>query len=185
MQKTDLSTFRNPHFDRGAPRWKELLWMLLSALCFRHSLSVWNGGKVWLLRSFGAQVGTGVLIKPSVHIKFPWKLRIGDHVWIGEKVWIDNLAIVCIGDHCCLSQGAMLLCGNHDYSKPSFDLIAQPITLEEGVWIGARSTVCPGVTCRSHAVLAVQSVATAELQSYTIYQGNPARPKKERAIKPQ
>jgi putative colanic acid biosynthesis acetyltransferase WcaF len=170
---TDLSTFRNPDFQRGAPLWKELAWMLVSALFFRHSLCCSPVMK-WWLRRFGARIGRGVLIKPSVQIKFPWKLTIGDHSWIGERVWIDNLAEVSIGANVCISQGALLLTGNHDYKKASFDLITQAIVLEEGVWIGARAVVCPGVTARSHAVLSVGSVATKEMEGYGVYQGNPA-----------
>lgn len=131
---------------------------------------------------FGAHVGKGVVIKPHVRIKYPWRMVIGNHVWIGEDVWIDNLAKVVIGDNCCLSQGAFLLCGNHDYSKTTFDLIIGEIHLEEGVWIGAKSIVCPGVTCRSHAVLAVGSVATKDLDAYGIYQGNPALKVRERIL---
>lgn len=171
---SDLSSFSNPDFDRGAPFWKEAAWMFVSAMFFRHELSLWNGAKVWWLRRFGAQVGRGVLIKPSVQVKFPWKLSIGDHSWIGEGVWIDNLERVEIGANVCISQGALLLTGNHDYRKPSFDLIVKPIVLEEGVWIGARAVVCPGVTARSHAVLSVGSVATRDLDAYGVYQGVPA-----------
>jgi putative colanic acid biosynthesis acetyltransferase WcaF len=127
-----------------------------------------------LLRLFGASVGKGVIIKPRVNIKYPWKLTIGNHVWIGEGVWIDNLGEVSIGDHSCISQGAMLLCGNHNYKKSSFDLMVGDIVLEEGVWVGAHAVVCPGVTCHSHSVLTVKSIATSNLESYTIYQGNPA-----------
>ena len=57
-----------------------------------------------------------------MNIKYPWFLAIGDHTWIGEKVWIDNLAEVAIGANCCVSQGAMLLCGNHNYKKSTFEL---------------------------------------------------------------
>lgn len=171
--KVSLSSFTNPDFDRGAPRWKELAWMVVSSLFFRHSLS-FSPVMVWWLKRFGAQVGRGVLIKPSVQIKFPWKLRIGEHSWIGEGVWIDNLEQVEIGPNVCLSQGALLLTGNHDYRKPAFDLIVQPIVLEEGVWIGARAVVCPGVTAHSHAVLSVGSVATKDLEAYGVYQGVPA-----------
>lgn len=183
MLHTDLSRYQNEAFQRGASRWKELLWLLCSAVLFRHSLTMLNSLKVQALKVFGAKVGTGVVIKPSVTIKFPWKLTIGDHVWIGEKVWIDNLDQVTIGNHCCLSQGAMLLCGNHNYKKVTFDLITAPITLEDGVWIGAQSLVCPGVKCGSHSVLAVKSVATSDLKAFTIYQGNPAIAKKNRVIK--
>jgi putative colanic acid biosynthesis acetyltransferase WcaF len=126
------------------------------------------------LRVFGAEIGKGVVIKPAVNIKYPWLLSIGHHAWIGERVWIDNLAKVRIGDNCCISQGAMLLCGNHNYKKPTFDLIVKPITLEEGAWVGAFAIVCPGVTLKSHAILTVQSVATETLEAFGLYKGNPA-----------
>ena len=80
-----------------------------------------------------------MVIKPSVNIKYPWRLTIGSFVWIGEGVWIDNLENVVIGDNVCISQGAMLLCGNHNYKKTTFDLIVGSITLEDGVWVGAQS----------------------------------------------
>ncbi|MDB5191411.1 MAG: wcaF [Segetibacter sp.] len=121
-------------------------------------------------------------MKPSVNIKYPWKLELGDYCWIGEKVWIDNLAPVIIGNNVCISQGAMLLCGNHDFTKSTFDLLVKPITLEDGVWIGAKSMVCPGVLCATHSILTVQSVATRNLSAYTIYQGNPALAVKKRIV---
>ncbi|MEM9986966.1 MAG: colanic acid biosynthesis acetyltransferase WcaF, partial [Bacteroidota bacterium] len=111
-----------------------------------------------------------------------WHLRIGDYAWIGERVWIDNLTTVEIGAHSCLSQGAMLLTGNHHYGKPTFDLMVRPIIIKEGSWIGAQALVGPGVTVGSHAVLAVKSVATQDLEPYTIYRGNPAEPIKQRVI---
>ena len=127
-----------------------------------------------LLRMTGASVGAGVVIKPRVTIKYPWKLTVGDNSWIGEQVWIDNLDQVTIGAHVCISQGALLLCGNHDYKKPTFDLITGPIVLENGVWIGAKASVGPGVTCGSYSVLAMGSVATKNLEEWIVYQGNPA-----------
>jgi putative colanic acid biosynthesis acetyltransferase WcaF len=138
--------------------------------------------KIWFLREFGAKVGDGVIIKPDVNIKYPWKLTIGNYTWIGEGVWIDNLDQVTIGNHCCISQGAMLLCGSHDYKKETFDLITKPITLEEGAWVGAQSLVCPGVTLFSHSVLAAGSVATTHLNAFSVYQGNPAIFKRKREI---
>jgi len=175
MAQVDLSCYQNPEFERGGSVWKEMLWILCSHLFFQHNLAVWNQLKIWLLRRFGAQLGKGVLIKPNVQIKFPWKLRIGNHVWIGEHVWIDNLDFVHIGDHVCISQGALLLCGNHNYKSATFKLMTQPIHLENGVWIGAKAIVCPGVHCGSHAVLGVSAVAVNNLEKYMIYQGNPAQ----------
>ena len=142
------------------------------------------GLKVGLLRVFGARIGSGAVIKPRVTIKYPWKLEVGDHVWIGEQAWIDNLDRVVIGSHVCISQGALLLCGNHDYTKATFDLMTGPIVLEDGVWMGAKSAVMPGVTCQSHAVLTAGSMATSDLDPYTIYQGCPAQAVKPRTITP-
>jgi putative colanic acid biosynthesis acetyltransferase WcaF len=133
-----------------------------------------------VLRTFGAKIGRGVNIKPGVNVKYPWNLEIGNYAWIGENVWIDNLGKVTIGNNVCISQGAMLLCGNHDYKRSTFDLIVGDITLENGAWVGARSTVCPGVTLHSHAVLSVNSVASRDLDSYAIYQGVPAVKIRER-----
>ncbi len=179
---TRLDQFNNNHFQRGASLSKELLWMLCSSLFFRHSLAISNSLKISILRLFGAQIGQGVLIKPAVTIKFPWKLRIGNHVWIGENAWIDNLDTVSIGNHACISQGALLLCGNHNYKSPAFDLITGPITLEDGAWVGAKAIVCPGITIRSHAILTAGSVATSNLEAYTIYSGHPAKIVRERKI---
>jgi putative colanic acid biosynthesis acetyltransferase WcaF len=180
--QTDLSRFNNSWYNHG-PRWKVVLWFLVNAFFLNTYLPVPAGIKVWVLRLFGAEIGTGVMIKPAVNIKYPWLLRVGNYVWIGEQVWIDNLSAITIGDHVCLSQGSMLLTGNHDYRRSTFDLVTKPITLDNGVWIGAKSVVCPGVHCHEHAVLAVNSVATHSLDAYGIYQGNPAIQIRKREIR--
>jgi putative colanic acid biosynthesis acetyltransferase WcaF len=182
QHKVDLSAFNNDWYKPGAGSLKRLVWYFVNVLFFINPLNPASGLKVWLLRFFGATIGRGVVIKPGVNIKYPWLLQIGNYSWIGEKVWIDNLAEVIIGDNVTVSQGAMLLTGSHNYKKPSFDLIVGKIVLEDGAWVGAKSIVCPGVTCGSHSVLAAGSVATINLESYTIYQGNPPLPKRKRII---
>jgi putative colanic acid biosynthesis acetyltransferase WcaF len=135
-----------------------------------------------LLRIFGAEIGKRVVIKPRVNIKYPWNISIGENAWIGERVWLDSLDKINIGANACISQGAMLICGNHNYKKLTFDLIVKEINLQDGVWIGAGAVVCSGVTCKSHSVLTSGSVATDNLEAYSIYQGNPAVKIKERII---
>lgn len=180
--KTDLASFRNEWYRPGGIV-KRMLWTIFSSIFFRHSLALGSRHKIWILKLFGAKVGIGVVIKPSVQIKYPWKLSIGHHSWIGEHVWIDNLDRVSIADNCCISQAALLLCGNHNYSSPEFDLIIKPIVLESGAWVGAKSVVAPGVTLHSHSVLTAGSCATSDLAAYGIYQGNPATLVRTRVIK--
>ncbi len=179
--KTNLQSFQNKEYHPGSAL-KIGLWYLVNALFFTNYVFPFSAIKVILLRAFGAKIGRGVVIKPNVNIKYPWLLEIGSHVWIGEQVWIDNLANVTIGDHVCISQGALLLCGNHNYKKPSFDLVVGKITIEDGSWIGAKAVVCPDVIVHSHAILSVGSVATKNLESYGIYQGNPATKSRDRKI---
>jgi putative colanic acid biosynthesis acetyltransferase WcaF len=181
----DNSTYDNDWYKRriGASALKRTAWYFVNVLFFINPLIPGSGIKRIFLRLFGARLGRGVVLKPGINIKYPWKLAVGDFTWIGEKVWIDNLAEVTIGKNVCLSQQAMLLTGNHDYSKTTFDLLIKEIVLEDGVWIGAQALVCPGVVGRSHAVLTARSVATGELEPYKIYQGNPAGIVRERSIK--
>jgi len=181
MKKTDLSKFDNSWYKPGGA-FKRFVWYFKNIFLFKTSLPWPNSLKIMTLRFFGAKVGHNVLIKPNVNIKYPWLLEIGDNVWIGEEVWIDNLGKVKIGNNVCLSQGALLLCGNHNYKKETFDLIVKPIVLEDGVWVGAKSVVCPGVTMKSHSILSVGSVLTKDTDTYGIYQGNPAVLIKHREI---
>ena len=179
MSTTRLDQFDNSDYHPG-PWLARILWVLVSGLFFQTWFPWPSALKRTLLRLFGANVGRGVVLKPRVTIKYPWKLTVGDHCWIGENVWIDNLGQVTLGNHCCLSQGALLLCGNHNYKKSTFDLIVGDITLEDGVWIGARASVGPGVTCYSHSVLAMGCIATQDLEAWMICRGNPAEAKSKR-----
>ena len=180
-KKVNLGSYNNSWYKPGNSI-KRVLWYFANELVLKNTLIPFSFPRKFILQIFGAKIGKGVVIKPGVNIKYPWYLEIGDHCWLGEHVWIDNLAKVTIQDHVCISQGAMLLCGNHNYKKTTFDLIVNEIILEEGVWIGAKSVVCPGVTCKTHAILSVGSIANSDLEPYTIYQGNPAKKIRNRVI---
>ncbi len=179
---TDLAAFQNAWYSPGAGPLRRVAWFAVNALLFKTHLLPVSAAKVLLLRAFGGRVGRGVVIKPGVNIKHPWRLTVGHHTWIGEDVWIDNLADVRIGSNCCISQGALLLTGNHDYKKPAFDLRIGAIVIEDGAWAGARTIVCPGVTLGRESVLTAGSVATRDTAAYGIYRGNPAEFVRERVI---
>ena len=182
LNQVDLSGYHATGFDRGAGVLKESLWLIVSSVLFRLCPFSFSALKRLTLRTFGARVGKGVVIKPQVKIAFPWKLTIGDHVWLGEECWLLNLERITIGSNVCISQRAFLCTGSHNHKLPTFDLITKPITVEDGAWIGAACWVGPGVTVGNHAVLAVGSVATDDLQPFGIYRGNPAVLLKQRVI---
>lgn len=180
--KVNLSAFSTGAFDKGAGKWKIILWYFVNALLVRASWNPFMSVKLCLLRAFGAQIGNGLVLKNDVIIKSPWYLTIGDNCWIGEKVWIDNLDRVTIGSNVCISQGALLLTGNHDYKISSMPYRNAPIIIEDGAWVGANTTVCAGVTIHENAILTVGSMTSKDLEASGIYQGVPAVKIRERNI---
>ncbi len=182
IQKTVNNSLYRTTIDIGASRLKQVSWYLVNILFFKNPFVISSSVKTGLLKAFGAKLGKGVVIKPAVNIKFPWKLQIGNNSWIGEEVWIDNLSDISIGNNVTVSQGALLVTGSHDHTKETFDFISRPIILEDGVWIGAKAVVFGGVTCGSHSILGINSVADKNMDPYTIYKGNPAIPIIKRTI---
>jgi len=171
----NLSHFNSKNgLNRGSSRFKELLWYLIKMFFFLTAFPFSNGLKSSLLRFFGAKVGFGLVIKPRVNIHFPWKLSIGDHVWIGEEVFLLNFEPLIIGNNVCISQRAFLCGGNHDYRDPSMSYRNGPITLEDGSWIGAGCFVGPNVRIETDSVVTAGSVVTASLEGNGIFRGNPA-----------
>jgi len=183
LLKTQLhKNFDTGNFKVGAPILKQVLWYFTDVIFFKSRLMPVSSVLVTFLRLFGSRIGKEVRIKPGIHIKYPWKLEIGDYSWLAD-CYIDNLDHVKIGKNCCISQQAVLITGNHNYSRTNFDLMTGLIVLEDGSWIGAAAIVGPGVTLHNHAVLTMGSVANKNLLPYSIYQGNPAVKVKDRVIK--
>ena len=178
-----LASFDNSWYSTGRSVLVRALWLLTSG-CFFLTWLPWPSRlKVALLRAFGARVGSGVVLKPRVNVKYPWNLTIGDHSWIGEGVWLDSLAPVRIGADVCLSQGAMVETGNHDWSLPTFDLVVKEVVIEDGAWVAVQSLLLPGSRLASHAVLGAGSVLSGDTEPYCVYLGVPARKVKERVIR--
>jgi putative colanic acid biosynthesis acetyltransferase WcaF len=178
----DLSSFDNSWYNPGRNRLVQALWFLLGLPLLRCAIIPFSAFRVNILRVFGARVGRGVVIKPGVRVKYPWRLCLGEFSWVGEDGWLDNLASITVGRNVCISQGAYLCTGNHDWSDPSFGLIVKPIVLEDGSWVGARATICPGVTLNRCAIAAAGSVITRNIGPYEIHSGNPARHVRMREI---
>ncbi|WP_348639222.1 DapH/DapD/GlmU-related protein [Williamsia sp. 1138] len=119
--------------------------------------------RVFVLRLFGADIGRNVLIRHSVTIHWPWKLRIGDNSWVGEGAWILNLEPVSIGSNCCISQDVLICTGSHDRRSATFEFDNAPIVIGDGAWIAARATVLRGVTIGEHAVVGACSLVFTDV----------------------
>lgn len=180
--KVNLSKYDNSWYDPGQNYIIRVFWFVVNAVFFQNPLVLSSRLKIWLLRIFGAKIGQHVVLKPGINIKYPWNLEIGDNSWIGEKVWLDSLGKISIGDNVCLSQGVYLCTGNHNWSDPTFGLIIQPIAIECGAWIGARSNVLPNVIIARYSVISAGSTISKNTEPFGIYSGNPAVKVKQRGL---
>lgn len=179
-----LDQFDNRWYRPGRSSLVCAAWFFLGLPVLRSPWIPSSSVRRWILRVFGASVGQGVVIKPGVRVKYPWRLEIGDHAWIGEDAWIDNLEQITIGAHACVSQGVYLCTGNHDWADPAFGLIVKPIVIEPCAWVGARSTVCPGVRVGEGAIVTAGAVAMRAVPAYEIHGGNPAAFVRQRVVRP-
>ncbi len=170
----DLQSFNSRSFDRGAGVWKEGLWVIIKLLFFQSPLPWPSSLRASLLRLFGATVGKGLVIRSGTNITFPWRLTVGDDVWIGEEVFILSLAPVVVESNVCISQRAFLCTGSHDYRRPDFALITKPIVIRAGSWVAAQAFVGPGVEIGPGSVVAASSVVTKCVPPKSLVKGNPA-----------
>ncbi|MCE7053700.1 WcaF family extracellular polysaccharide biosynthesis acetyltransferase [Algoriphagus sp. AGSA1] len=175
QSKVKLTDFRPTGLDRGRSKLIEILWYFTKMVFFLSALPFPSNVKVFLLKVFGAKVGAGVVLKPRINIHFPWKLSIGNHVWIGEEVFLLNFEPLIIGNNVCVSQRAFLCGGNHDFRDPAMPYRNGPINLMDGSWVGASVFVGPGVTIGIDTVLAAGSVVTKSVPHNSIIRGNPAK----------
>jgi putative colanic acid biosynthesis acetyltransferase WcaF len=179
-----LKTYDNSWFDPGGSKLKRATWFFLGQPLLRSAWIPFSKMRVLLLRAFGAQIGTGVVIKPAVDVKYPWHLVVGNDCWIGEHCWIDNLTIVRIGSNVCISQGTYFCTGNHDWTDPSFGLMIAPIQLSDGSWAGAKSVFTPGSVLGRNSVASAGAVIVGTVPDSEIFAGNPATFVKKRVMRP-
>lgn len=156
-----LSKFRKVKNGKGF--FITSIWYVINYSIFNSWLPIPSFLKVGILKVFGAQIGKGVVIKPRVRIKCPWNLLVGHFVWIGEDVWIDNVDLVKIGNNVCVSQGVLIINGNHNFNSISFDLFTKPIEIGDGSWITAKSTLLAGTIIEPNTMLKSGTIASGIL----------------------
>ena len=180
----DLSRFRLPDQFRGRPPAYVQLWWLVQWHLVRPSPQVMYGWRRFWLRRFGAEIGQGVLLRPTAAVTYPWNVRIGEYAWIGDEVVLYSLGQITIGSHTVISQRSYLCTGTHDFSSPTFDMLVQPITVGEQAWLAADVFVAPGVTIGRGCVIGVRSSVFNDLPGGMVCYGSPAvavRPRQTRS----
>lgn len=179
----DLSLTTNRDYRPGRTLFVRALWMVVEPLVLLNPLVTSYRFKRGVLRLFGARVGRNLVIKPGAHVKYPWRLRTGENCWLGERCWIDSMEDVWIGSNVVISQGAYLCTGNHDWSDPGMGLAPQPITIEDGAWVGAFARIAPGRRVARESILVLGAVLLEDTEPRGIYAGNPAALVRRRTIR--
>ena len=162
-------------------RVKRVTWNIVWALLYRFSPRPLHGWRSVLLRSFGARMGPNCHFYPKSKIWAPWNLICADQVTAADGAEIYNPSPMIFGSHAILSQDSYLCGATHDYDDPAFPLIAFGMHVGAYSWICARASVVAGANVGEGAVLGLGSVATRDLEPWTVYAGVPAVRVKERA----
>jgi putative colanic acid biosynthesis acetyltransferase WcaF len=154
------------------PVWQVYLWSLVEAILISNPLQPSSTVRAVVLRLFGARIGTGVILRPRLRVRFPWKLRIGDNSWIGEDVWLHNQDQLSIGHDCVISQGTFITTGSHRHAT-DMALVTSPVKVEDGAWITARCVVLRGAEVGQSALILPSTVVRGRVPDGTMFGGNP------------
>ncbi|BBI31772.1 putative colanic acid biosynthesis acetyltransferase [Cohnella abietis] len=170
-----LDLYDQTGYSRGRNGLIVLLWWFVQGSLFRYSLQPMYSWRRLLLKLFGADIGVGVKIRPSAKITYPWKVKVGEHSWIGDNAELYSLDTISVGSHCVISQNSYLCTGSHQATDPHFSLVVKPIVIEDGAWIASDVFLYPGVTVGSMAVVAARSTVLNNVPANEVHAGTPAK----------
>ncbi|TYO61222.1 colanic acid biosynthesis acetyltransferase WcaF [Bradyrhizobium hipponense] len=170
----DLSRSKAPPGFRGRSGATVILWQTVQLTLFNLSPQPAYAWRRFLLRLFGAEVGEGVLVRPSARITYPWKVKLGHHCWIGDNAELYSLGEITIGDNAVVSQRSYLCAATHDYRDIAFRLVDRPIIIEREAWIAADCFIAPGVTIGMGSIVGARSTVLQSVEAGMIVAGYPA-----------
>jgi putative colanic acid biosynthesis acetyltransferase WcaF len=175
-----LDKQKTPTKFRGKSKLVVQIWWCVQSTLFRLSPQFLYSWRRFLLRLFGAKIGKGVLLRPTVNIVYPWKLEIGDYSQVGDDVVLYTLDQIHIGQHTVISQKCYLCAGTHDHQSENFVLVGGAIKIGNSVWIATDTFVHPGVKIADKVLIAARSTVTKDVEIPAIYAGNPCIRVKDR-----
>lgn len=129
-----------------------------------------------------AAVGEGTFIRTPFYCDYGDGISIGARCFVNFNCTMLDGATISIGDDCLLASGAQLITATHPVDpKPRREAWEQalPVTIGDGVWLGAGAIVCPGVSIGENSVIGAGSVVTRDIPAGVVAYGNPARVARE------
>ena len=182
MRLQNLKAYKTPKSFRGRSAFTAQMWWIAQALLFNTSPQIMFGWRRFLLRCFGAKIGKKVLIRPSVKITYPWKISIGDYSWIGDEVVLYSLGDIEIGDHTVISQRSYICTDSHKYNKLDFSIYSDKVSIGAQCWLATDVYVAPGLTIEDGVVVGARSTVLFDLKENKVYVGSPAKCVKDRSL---
>jgi acetyltransferase-like isoleucine patch superfamily enzyme len=102
-------------------------------------------------------------------------IRIGSGTYLNRNSEVVAAQEVSIGRDCKIARDVIIM-DTDQHSLPGRDLIAQPVRIGDGAWIGARAIILKGVTIGDGAIVGAGSVVTRDVPARGVVVGVPARP---------
>ncbi len=130
-----------------------------------------------LARLFGTKGGR-LLISPNFNCDYGFNIHFHGFSLVNYNCVILDTSPVNIGDGVLIAPGVCIACAGHAIfpeQRVNGVLTSSPVTIEDGVWIGANSTVCGGVTIGKNSIIGAGSVVNKSIPSNVIAVGNPCR----------
>lgn len=106
------------------------------------------------------------------------EISIGERTWVNHRCYFDTRAPIAIGRSCDLGMEVMFCTSSHrpgDRARRAGEYFAEPITVGDGTWIGARALLLPGVEVGAGCVIAAGAVVASACEPDGFYAGVPAR----------
>lgn len=143
----------------------------------------------YLLRAFGAKVGSGTTIKRGLLIDNAYEdenstnsfdhLQIGANCYIGDNVYFDLSNTIILADDVVVSGRASFIthadCNRSTYLTGKFPRQCKPVRIDQDVWIGFGATILAGVVVEEKSVVAAMALINSNVESKAVYAGIPAK----------
>ena len=165
-----------------ADKLRRLLWRMFSLFLYKpFSLPMFNSWRIFLLRCFGAHIGSGCVVHASTYIPSPWNLELGSHTALGPNVQL-HIGKTVIGNKVTVSQRTYLCSATHEINSINTPFVAGKIIIKDFAWIAAEAFVMTNIEIGEGAIVGARAAVFKDVEDWTIVGGNPAKFIKKRII---